>query len=382
MPPNRSPRGLAVAGNGTLDVLIEGMVSVKGPNITIWSENAGIAEFVVEDPPVERGQKHTVNENIGDILIGSGLWHRYAPGGGGFNTLTALRDLQENEGLWLAYLDVSKPTSSTMEALRRLGMYDSHHFWRRDMPTNVIVGFEGDRIVLKSPQRRKYSPLDMDGERAEHYIKTKDGLLINSVKDPGYVELYIRIAKEYDIPVFFSVTTSLDWVFVRDKVLPSGTVVLNYDDLVKTHGLQSGIDEQIKSRGDCTFRAEREIKMDLALEVLKEVRALNPDKNAYVTMGENGVYVSSQDGIYHLALREDYAKLVKDVVRRHRETTNAAGDYFFAAIALHEVFSEGMPAVDIAIKASEVAIRHIGYWGPLPREAFNVLRPHPILRAA
>lgn len=378
---NGSSRGLAVAGNGTLDIIIEGIVSVDGPNIEVKSYS-GVAEFVVMDPPVERGQKHTVNENIGDIVIRSNLWHRYVPGGGGFNTLRALRDIQE-EGIQLAYLDVSNPTSSTMESLRKLQVYDSHHFWRREIPTNAILGYGGDRIVLRSPQMVIYSPREIDWKGAEHYIEDKDALLINSVKDPDYVELYIDIAREHGIPLFFSITTSLKWDFVRRRVLPFGTVLLNYDDLAKTHQLRSKIDEQIISRGlEYAAQIERSMKMDLALETLQGVRKLNPDKNAYATMGENGAYVSSKEGIAHVVLREDYAWAVRDAIRKYRETTNAAGDYFFAAVAYHEVFSGGMSALDIAIKASENAIRHIGYWGPLPREAFNVREPHLLLRAA
>ena len=99
-------------------------------------------------------------------------------------------------------------------------------------------------------------------------------------------------------------------------------------------------------------------------------------------MGENGAYVSGREGIAHVALRGDYAWMVRDAVSKYRETTNAAGDYFFAAVAFHESFGKGMPALDIAIKASEVAIRHIGYWGPLPREAFNVREPKFILQVA
>ena len=127
---------IVVAGNGALDIYVQGKVVVNGPNVTVSSSD-GMAEFRVEDPPITSGKKHRVDENIGDTVNASNLWIRHVPGGGGFNSIVALRQLEpDSSKLNLTYVDVSIPHISVMEGLRRQRIDRSYHFWRRGMRRN------------------------------------------------------------------------------------------------------------------------------------------------------------------------------------------------------------------------------------------------------
>lgn len=95
---------VVVGGNATLDSLIQGVVRVDGPRITITSGNA-TEFFEIEDPPIRPGYKHRVRQDIGERT--KGLLHQIKPGGGGYNSVTALRRLSNTAELDLAYVDVS-----------------------------------------------------------------------------------------------------------------------------------------------------------------------------------------------------------------------------------------------------------------------------------
>jgi sugar/nucleoside kinase (ribokinase family) len=374
---NKQSGGIIVAGNGTLDAMLSGDVQINGSTIIVSSEE-GLGEFTVENPPVKPGKKFKTNEDLAEIIISSNLWHRYVPGGGGFNSSRALREL-ERDNLDIAYIDVSKPNKLFAEGLRKLQIYDSHHFWQRDMPTNVVLSYKKDRLILKGAQARAYSPLIDHRDQAYHSIKGKDALLINSIKDKNYVSMYLDIADKEKIPVFYCITSSTPWDFAKENILPNFTIFLNYDDLSETFGWQRIIDRKLNDFGidpmsDVADRFEDELKMKFASDILNDINLLRIPNNlrAYITMGKNGVYCTDDIGSHHVSLTEDYQGIVDESIKANRGTTNGAGDYFFAAASLYSVKSPDLHATDISIKASEVAMRHIGYWGLLPTNSFNI----------
>lgn len=384
---NGKPR-IIVFGNGTLDIYVVAEVQIgvsRDVNDNVIAENAkvsiksdwGSAEFIVEDPPIVPGNKHRVNEDLETIVMGSGLLHRYAPGGGGINTITALKQLQDGHELLsidldLTYLDVSNPDWRVVEGLRRAEITKTYYFWRREMPTNLVLKLEDDRIVLKGPQLRRYSPRPSDAERIEQYVAGSDALFINGAKDQGYVELFIQIAQQFKVPVVTEITPSLPWSFAYEKVLPSGMVVLNYEDLAEMKGLKSQIDTQATSRKEA-----RRAYIDLALETLEDFRRLNPDKDAFITLGPHGVAFSNSEGIFQVELNPEYAARVAAA----NNGNPGAGDYFFANAAFSKTFL-GRSSLETAIYASKTAINHIGFWGSMPREAFRVQTLSRSLRAA
>jgi sugar/nucleoside kinase (ribokinase family) len=369
--------GFLVAGNGTLDAILSGNVRVESSTLIVTSEEGG-GEFAIENPPVKPGKKLKTNEDLAEIIISSNLWHKYVPGGGGFNSSRALREL-EGENLDLSYIDVSKPNKLFAEGLRKLQLYDSHHFWRRDMPTNVILKYKGDRLILKGAQAREYSPLIDHWQQTNHYMSGKDALFVNSIKDKDYVEMYMDIADKRNIPVFYCITSSTPWDFAKSIIFPNSTIFLNYDDLSETLEWQKTIEHRLNDVGidpmsDAADHFEEEIRMKFALNILNEINLSKPqDKlRSYITMGKHGVYCSDEFGSYHVSLTDDYQARVDDSIKVNRGTTNGAGDYFFAAASLYSVKFPGLRATNISMKASEVAMRHIGYWGPLSPDAFKI----------
>ena len=263
--------------------------------------------------------------------------------------------------LELLYMDVSNVDPIIMQRLRNEEI-DSHHYVQREVPINLILNYDGDKIVLKGPQLGRVAPLDIQRREAERRIIGSDALLINSVKDPGFVEAYIQIAQKNNVPVYFVVTTSLDWDFVKEKVLPAGTSILNYDELPKLKGSPQVI-------------TNAEAKMEYALDALREMlmNVASNRRNAYVTLGKNGVYCSDGNLIYHVKLNDEYAKRIEQAVLRKPGNMNGAGDVFAAAVVLYEILGKRYRTVDdIAKRASIAAIKGIGYRGHLPLKAFTV----------
>ena len=126
----------------------------------------------------------------------------------------------------------------------------------------------------------------------------------------------------------------------------------------------------LKTAHDLDSKTLSQAYMAHALETLEEIRSKNPEKDVYITLGSNGVYCSSREGIFHVTLNQGYAGGVA-------YTSNGnpgAGDYFFGAVGFLEATRIGLPIIEKAKKGSEVALRHIGYWGELDFHVQEVSR--------
>ncbi|MBI2657661.1 carbohydrate kinase family protein [Candidatus Woesearchaeota archaeon] len=348
---------VVVGGSATLDSLIQGIVRVNGPRITIEYDNA-IEHFDVEDPPIRAGHKHRVSQDIGERT--RGLLHRIKPGGGGYNSVTALRRLSSTAELDLDYVDVSVQDSLVVEGLERYGI-NYHFFGLRPVPTNAVIGSREDKIVLKGP---KLGRIELDaGHRLLIYglTNSSDAVFLNSAKDKGFVECFL----DNDKPAYFVVTTSLEPDFVVEKMLPRGVCIMNYDDISALFGTD-------------TSAYDDKAKMEMAFEMIKRIRidGINPDRNLYVTLGKNGVYCSYGPGsLFHVRLSDEFIEKVRQTAMANPSSTNGAGDVFAAAVLYNELCAKGrFKVTDVSKKASAAAVRHIGYGEPLPDSAFIVNR--------
>ena len=102
---------IAVAGNATLDVLVKEKAVINDGRVTFTTSTDKVIEFcIVDGLPILPGRKYRVNQNVAaDIRP---IMHRYSPGGGGFNSVVGMRNLEDIGSLLeLVYLDVSSPDS-------------------------------------------------------------------------------------------------------------------------------------------------------------------------------------------------------------------------------------------------------------------------------
>jgi len=349
---------IVVAGNATLDLIIEGSVSVIGDNTVIVDSRGILESFRVEDPPIRPGHKHRVNQNIGEKVMP--LWHCAQPGGGGYNSATAMQRLPEIEKeIDLAYIDVSTPRPLNIKGLREYGV-DPHFFYERDVPANAILKWMGDKITLKGPQLGRVDPNRDHIEEVKKLLSGADAFLINSFKDSGYVDEFIRLKEERNIPTYCAFTASLESDFIYGRVLPQVVGIFNYDEIPVLKGVTKSLDEQAK--------------LEFAKETLKQIRmdGINSSHPIFMTLGKNGVYYSDgPSSIWHLGLSPDAAEKVNNGGRPRMEGTNGAGDVFSAAITAYRTLNPEIHIRDLARKASQAAIRHIGYNGPLAPSAFT-----------
>jgi|TARA_Y100000310_G_scaffold343750_1_gene452836 sugar/nucleoside kinase (ribokinase family) len=347
---------IVVVGNATLDVLVRGTISIEEDSIIIAADGI-VQTFHVEDPPIRAGHKHRVNENIAQKV--RSLWHRIEPGGGGFNSATSIKKIPSiGADLDLIYMDVSTPDPLIVESLRA-HYIQSHFFYQRDVPVNAVIGWRDDKIVLKGPQLGRVQPDQRLILEAADLISGSNAILVNSIKDPKYFDEYFRISQEQGIPMYMVVTSSLDKDFIFERVLPKTIPILNYDELPNLLGARGDMDE--------------ESKMQFALETLRQIRkdGINRDKPIYVTLGKNGAYCAKKDSIIYVGLDPEYSERVSRAIVSRTASINGAGDSFAAGITAYDTISaRRIDLNDLVREASTVAIRGIGYKGPLPANAF------------
>lgn len=352
---------IVVGGNATLDVFVlenaRSSITIEDKKVRIVAENGEIVEFRVEDPPIKAGRKHRVNQNIAEAV--KPLWHRFEPGGGGYNSVVAMRKLPWiGSDLALTYIDVSIPAPLIVEGLKGCDI-DSHFFYQRGIPINLIIGCREDKIILKGPQLGRVEPVEKNIREAEKCMYKSNALLINSWKDPRYVEEYIKITQKYGVPVYCTITSSMDKEFTLEYILPRVRAILNYDEMPELFGGNSDLDE--KSR------------LEFALETLIKIRkdSINTDKPLFVTLGRHGAYCARKSIIDHVQLKPEY----RERVAKNLNTSNGtrgAGDVFSAAVVGYDTAAkQRMDLVKLLKKANSVAIRHIGYTDFLPEEVFD-----------
>lgn len=315
--------------------------------------------FKVEDPPIRQGHKHRVNQNISEKV--SHLWHCYKPGGGGYNSVMAMRNLPDiKEELELTYFDVSTPVSLIVKKLREKSI-DSRFFYQREVPVNAIIGWREDKIVLKGPQLGRVEPDEKDAIEIIGAIQKSDVFLANSIKDPKYFEIYLDTSRKFNVPVYSVITTSLEPDFVFEKVFtdPNTAIILNYDEIPYLFS-------------ESTEKMSEEEKINFAFDALKrKIKSkINLNKPTYITLGKNGVYYSKNESITHIRLKPEYSEKVRDSIIKEGGNFNGAGDVFSAAVVAYDLATNA-EAEETALKASIAAIRHIGYKGELSSDSFE-----------
>ncbi len=354
---------IAVAGNATIDAIILGEARIIGEDAVQVVSDGKSEVFQIEDPPVRPGFKHRVNQNIAQKV--AALWHRMQPGGGGYNSIIAMQNLPGIDAeLALTYIDVSIPHHLIQRGL------DAHNiaaqfFLERDVPYNAIVEIGGDRSIFKGPSLGRVAPDEEQARRIERIICGNDALLITGVKDVGYYETYIKNAAQRNIPIYAVVSTSADKDFVFTHVLPNVRCIFSWDEVPFLYGINKQLDEKEKT--------------ELAFDAISMIRhKIMSNIPVYITLGKNGALCASKSAVRHVFLQPEYAEKINEVVSSRRTKVNGAGDVFAGALVAYDTAgSQKVPLNTLIILSSTAAIRHIGYNGSLPQDAFKVIE-YPI----
>lgn len=358
---------LTVMGKATIDATINGDVQIQDDRITITSKDVA-AKFEIMDPPVRHGYKHTVNQDqLGLAETIGGLEHVLRPAGGGYNSITSLRNISElGAGLELFYLDMSNPSLLIAQGLA--GHNIEYYFFNSCyVPTNVIIGGGKDKIILKGSElNRSQVVLTADyKQKIFDSINSSDGVLINGARDRSFAEEILRSSQKRNTPIYFAITKSLEPDFVFYQMLPNCVGLLNYEDIITLFGGNP-------------LKHDVHDNMETALSLMEKIRTdrISPNKNMYVTLGEHGVYCSDgPKSISHVRLNEEYKEKINEKALENPRSTTGAGDVFAAAVLYHEITAKGRrDIIGIAKEASCAAVRHIGYNGKIPDEAFIIQR--------
>lgn len=359
---------ITVAGNATIDAIILGEGEIIREN-TVRVTSFGRSEmFRVEDPPIRRGYKHRVNQNVAQKV--EGLMHLMQPGGGGYNCATAMCNIPDvGAELELTYIDVSIPHHLINKGLDEYNI-NQQFFLQRDVPYHAVVGVDGDRIIFKGPGLGRVDPDEKQIKKIERIVSESDSLLIVGVKDPHYYGQYIKSAKQNNVPVYAVVSTSMEKDFVLKNILPNVRCILNWDEIPFLYDITEELDDQSK--------------MELTLDTMRQIRfGINPTMPIVVTAGEKGALYASKNFIAHIYLNEEYAEKVNRATslkaRKNIEEegvkVSGRGDVFAGTFVGYDTIKNRKIRLDdLMILSSIAAIRHMGYDGDLPRSAFDFVK--------
>jgi len=308
---------LVVAGNAVEDIYVLGDYKVNDYSVKFTSDGI-IEEFEVNKGPIKDGGKYFVEYNLEDKV--KRLWKRSVAGGGGINSIIALSsDQGVTTNFDLIYLDVSKGSKVIIETLKEKGI--SYHFFnKRDVSSNIVIERK-DRILLVGPYLVGWVPTSNDIENVYSYIEGSSGFLMNSVKDPNFINIYLEAIQKLQVPLYAVLTPSpkLDYGYFKSMVLPHAVGIVNYKDLSKLLD-KTNIDDNAS--------------MELAIEIMAKMHEQGLNKNFYVTLDDKGVYCMDTEGIYHVKLKEKYAVEVNDFIGSGIGKTKGLGDKFAAEIFL------------------------------------------------
>lgn len=352
---------IAVAGNATLDAYLNGTAQVNGSTITLTSGEKSIDVGLLDGPFIP-DFKHRISNGIGDVL--EGMDYDLVPGGGGYNSSVALKRFAHGKMPFkVNYVDVSSPEMLVTMNLSDLDI-SYVFFGQRKVPINIVLGGREDKILLKGPKLPRVQLELQIYDALRQIVTSNDAVLVNSAKDESLVDAILSASDRTRTPLYFVITTSLPTDFVYDRILPSGVCIFNYDDLLALSGVnpaQHGVKD----------------KIGIAFETLNRIRKdkTSFNQNLYVTLGKYGVYCSDGDSIWHIKLNDEHQAKVQEDVKRHSGSTTGAGDVFAALPVYYgTVIGKEISLQDIAKIASTASIKHIGYKGSLPDNAFVVTK--------
>lgn len=354
---------IVVAGNATIDVIVDEHYDVDEGRtaVTISNEETGVQETVeVMDPPIVPGGKFRIDHPLGGLS--RPFWTRDTAGGGGVNSVLAIRQEKGLSGeLELSYVDMSQTDPLVVRRLRE-NTVQEYFMNKREIPINLVIGTgREDKIILKGPSLRREQLLPYEQDELEQRLRGSDGLLINSVKDPTFAEALINHMNRHDVPGYFVVTTSLPLDFALKHMIPSGFCIFNYDELPLLFGEGRQLSE--------------DERLSYAREKVEELAPHFNGRPCYVTLGKHGVYCYVDREFYQIKLTPDLGEEVTKSIKKKPGSTLGAGDVFAGAIIGYKTTRPAWNEQTHAKYASQAALRHIGYQGPLTEESFDI---HPI----
>lgn len=349
-----------MAGNATLDAFVHELPNISKDSVKFNDRLGQIIEFKFTKPVSNlSGKKVRVEQNLGSEV--RTLTHHYEPGGGGYNSVVAMRNLETiGKLLTLSYLDVSNPDRLVVRPLRSQDI-TPRFFYERDIPVNLVIGQRRDKLILKGPTLGRVSPSAETVRDIEDLVHNADSMLINSLKDPAYFEEYVRICRGR-IPLYAVVTSSLDSEFTYRRVIPNVRPILNYDESPSVLYTDTEFDE--------------ETRLELTREDMRRIRIdkINEYMPLFATLGRHGMYCATKSTIHHVKLIDEYAEKVNEASSKNTQGMRGAGDVAAGALVVYDTISKQKHDIPELLRlANSAAIKHIGYTGSLHKEAFEYI---------
>ncbi len=362
-------------GQKTLDIYLLGAETcIDGSKVTL-SSGAVSKTFRLKDGPITEGKDKYSTD---DPLDFRGFETIEVWGGGVQNALEGYMRANNHDGHGIYLFDMS-PSDVIAgnifgEMLYERGAECSFYDYR-PTPRNLVLIPDGrvGKTIIRGGGGPKPPNRSLQSDH-EYNLRQKAGrghaIFLNSMRDPFIAEIIMEEAGEN--PNLYAVlTTSLEWDFVRDRVLGYVTPVFNYDELCQL------LDDEV--RGDENDR------IGYAIENIRRIRKdrLNEHHDIHVTLGRNGTLVADTDNIYHARLKPEKSSIVdgrieqrrgesaekyansgiklRTFIDEHLRGVTGAGDNYAAKVIHSEINEGGKGPVSTAIDACIYAMQYIGY---------------------
>ncbi|HLC60050.1 MAG TPA: hypothetical protein VJJ52_01325 [Candidatus Nanoarchaeia archaeon] len=324
--------------------------------------------FTVIDGPIVPGGKYQTRLNTREEV--DGLDHRNRSGGSGYNSAKANARISRPSPVRIKYIDSAEPNHINTERLEFWGI-DYKFLGKRQIQFNVVVGYDGDKIIIKGPLKTGVQLDSQSQSSVFKFLRGADGILINSIKDEEFAMLLIKIAKEMDIPVYFGATSSPSIEFSLTQAIPNGPTVTNYEDIARMNNLNP---QELVN-----LSADKAIAGITDLIKTMQRKGIFHDYPFVVTLGGKGMIpVASNKEMRHVRMAQPFADRVDEHLKTDLRGSLGGGDYFTGG--LYDQFMQAFLGPDkvhpsnvtpddletMVRQSNIVAIDVMRYQGPAP----------------
>ncbi len=357
-------RKLVVAGNATIDRIVQAEVTTKGENREIVRLENPITrysrEFHVEDGPIVPGGKYRVREFLDEASARFLHWDQ--TGGCGYNSVAAINEMVDiRTHLELSYLDISIPTKDVIRDLRKKRIR-SYFLFEREIPYNLIVGSgRDDKVVLKGPDLGRIRINADELESLDERIKGSDALLINNAKDGLFIDILLETMQRHRVGGYFAVTKSTPPNLVFTSYLQRGVCFFNYDELPSL----SGMNENVLNESE---------RLEFAKEQMFKMMKANKKFPIVITLSKEGAFYTQDGEMFHERLNDHYKAEVAKAIRSNPGSTLGAGDTFIGVTSAYHIARPEWNMGTVIRRGTTAALNHIGYRHELPNDAFVVTK--------
>lgn len=331
-------------------------------------------EIKIDDPPLSPGSKRNANESFNlDFLEKDNIYKVF--GGGAFNSYMGFKRLDDyyklifQEKSKITYIDPSNPAAINGNSINKhINTHGNDYYfgccW--DAKQNIVLCRRSDKKIVKNRTWMIDRIPGIVKDNIRTLIKESDFVFVNSGRNEEFMSAVMDTVNGEGKPFYAVITESLTWDFVKDNVMPYGTIISNYDEL------------GMLIEGKRLQEADESDRIDYAFEWIKKIRKdrINTDFDIHVTAGKNGMVlgmVDEPENVYHIKLEHDVSEKIQDYLKDDPgiQGTTGAGDNYSAGLLFFKTRLNTDPLKE-AKMSSIMAIMHLGYSGPVTDSDFIV----------